>query len=122
MRGKNRKRFEWAAITAFALMVPQLQGCLFAAAGAGAETAYVLGQEDRKASEVINDQRITASVKTALLTDSRVSAFDINVDTFREDVTLRGAVRSSQEADAAREIAGNIAGVRTVNSKIVVTP
>lgn len=97
-----------------------LGGCWLAAAGAGAEVGYVAAQEDRTAGETIDDQRITASVKTKLLADPEVSGLDINVDTFKGTVTLKGAVDHQGEADEAMQLAQSVNGVQKVQSKLVV--
>ena len=96
------------------------QGCIAAAAGAGAEAGYVLTQGERTAGETVDDQRITASVKASLLADQDVSGLDINVDTFKKSVTLKGVVDSLQEAEKAVSLARNISGVKDVTSKLVV--
>jgi hypothetical protein len=98
------------------------QGCSLAAAGKGAEAGYVMSQEDRTATETVTDQRITAAIKTRMLSDSRVAGLDINVDTFKAQVTLRGAVKSEQEADAAVALAESVSGVKRVASKLAIMP
>lgn len=95
-------------------------GCWAVAAGAGAEAAYVATQEDRTAGETIDDQRITATVKSRLLADRTVSGMDINVDTFRRVVVLKGVVESGREAAQAIDIATAVNGVERVTSKLVV--
>lgn len=93
--------------------------CILAAAGAGAEAGYVASQGSRTAGETIDDQRITSVVKTRLLADPEVSGLDINVDTFKKDVTLRGFVDSSREAERATEIARSVSGVQSVKSTLI---
>lgn len=97
-----------------------MSGCLLAAAGAGGEAAYVLTQPDRTASETLVDQRITTAVKTRLLADRTVSGLDINVDTFKTIVTLKGVVDSEAKVTRALEIARTTDGVNDVKSKLVV--
>lgn len=97
-----------------------LAGCWAVAAGAGAEAAYVATQPDRTALETLQDQSITSSVKTRLLADPAVSGLDINVDTFKSTVTLRGMVRSEEERSRALSIARETSGVEAVVSKLVV--
>lgn len=101
-------------------LVPMsISGCFAAAAGAGAEAAYVATQEDRTASETLNDQRITASIKTKMLADTEVSGLNINVDTHKSVVTLRGFVDTRAEADKAIEIAQGVSGVKQVQAKLI---
>lgn len=97
-----------------------LTGCWVAAAGVGAEAGYVASQEDRTTGQTLDDQGITASIKTKLLTDSEVSGLDINVDTFKSHVTLKGIVKTAYEADKALKIAQNTTGVKSVTSKLMV--
>ena len=99
-----------------------LSGCWLVAAGAGAEAGYVLTQENRTPAETMEDQRITAAVKGALVSDREVSGFDINVDTMRSRVTLKGVVDTAREAERAVELARAVSGVRGVESKLVVLP
>lgn len=97
-----------------------LCGCWAAAVGVGAEGGYIASQESRTAGETLDDQRITASVKTSLLADSQVSGMDINVDTFKKNVTLKGVVGSASEAEKAVTLAKQVSGVRSVESKLYV--
>lgn len=85
-----------------------------------AEAGYIAAQEDRTPLETIGDQRITAAVKTTLLADRYVRGFDINVDTYKTVVTLRGYVRTEKEAERAEDLAASVSGVSEVRSKIVV--
>ena len=101
-----------------AILICPLSGCWLALAGAGAEGGYVVAQEDRTAGETLDDQRITASIKTKLLADSDVSGLDVNVDTFKGSVTLRGVVRSEHEAEKAYALAQSVSGVKGVTSKL----
>jgi len=98
-----------------------LCGCFAAAlAGAGAEAGYVAAQDDRTTSETLTDQRITSTVKTKLIADQTVSGLDINVDTFKSNVTLKGVVDNQDEVTQAMKIARNVSGVKGVTSKLVV--
>ena len=94
--------------------------CILAAAGAGAEAGYIASQNDRTTGEVIDDQRITSSVKALFLTDSEVSGLNINVDTFKRRVTLKGVVDTSFEAQKAQDIASQVSGVRSVDSQLYI--
>ena len=74
---------------ALSLSAATLSGCWLAVAGAGAEGGYIAAQDDRSTSETLTDQRITSTIKTQMIADSDVSGMDINVDTFKGNVTLR---------------------------------
>ena len=95
-----------------------LGGCWAIAAGAGAEGAYVATQENRSATETLTDQRITSTIKAKLIADPDVPGTDLNVDTFKGNVVLRGFVRSASQETKAIEIAQNVSGVKKVTSKI----
>lgn len=108
-------------VSSLALASLNLNGCFAAAAaGAGAEVAYVASQEDRSTSETLTDQRITSTVKTALLANQQVSGFDINVDTFKAVVTLRGFVDNRKEADKAVQLAAAVSGVKEVKTNLII--
>ncbi len=108
------------SLSLMSLSFMSMTGCLLAAAGAGGEAAYVLTQSDRTASETLVDQRITTAVKSKLLADQTVSGFDINVDSFKSVVTLKGVVDSETERTTALELARTTPGVKDVKSKLVV--
>jgi len=97
-----------------------LCSCWAVAAGAGAETGYVVAQEDRTAGQTIDDQMITASIKSKLLADPDVSGLKINVDTFKGNVILRGYVSSQNEINKAVALSQSVSGVSSVTSKMVV--
>lgn len=67
------------------------------------------------------DMAITARIKTALLGDQTVSASDINVDTMKGVVHLRGTVRSKAEAQRAIAVSRKTLGVRAVKSHLKVS-
>jgi hyperosmotically inducible protein len=75
-----------------------------------------------EAAEATGDAWITAKVKADLLVTENVAGTDINVDTKDGVVTLSGAVSTQAEADKAKEVAGKIKGVTSVNSELTVAP
>ena len=106
----NKIKSRAIAVVACLVLSGTAVGCLVAAAGAGAEAGYVASQDDRTAGETIDDQRITATVKTKFMADPDVSAMDINVDTMRRNVTLKGFVKNAKEATRAVELAQEVSG------------
>ena len=96
-------------------------GCLLAAAGVGAEAGYVLMQDDRTPSETVRDQALVTQVKTKLLADKEVSGLNINVDSFKGMITLKGVVDSQLEVDKAIMLARSVNGVSEVTSKLFVS-
>lgn len=105
-----------AAVLAFSTT-----GCLLIAGlGAGAEAGYVVSQEDRTAEETLQDQYLVTSIKTKLIANQEVSGLDINVDSHKAVVTLRGALRTQREINTALDLAKTTPGVRSVESKLVI--
>lgn len=102
------------------LIIVSFNGCLLAALGVGAEAGYVASQEDRTVKETLNDQAIVSTVKTKLLANSEVSGLDINVDSFKGVVTLKGVVGTQAEVSKAIAIASGVSGVKSVRSKLFV--
>ncbi|MBI3582607.1 MAG: BON domain-containing protein [Nitrospinae bacterium] len=99
--------------------LPTLSGCIFVVAGgAGAEAGYVAGKKEQSAGEVIDDQWITTKIKTKLIADPDLKAFQINVDTENGVVTLKGRVGSKDEAEKAVIAAKNTKGVKKVINKL----
>ncbi|TNJ32675.1 BON domain-containing protein [Arenimonas terrae] len=77
---------------------------------------------ERTAAQAIDDAAITASIKTKLLADERTKGFDINVDTMKGVVTLRGGADSQAAKQAAQEVAGQAEGVVLIKNELVVAP
>lgn len=85
------------------LLIAGLAGC----AGTGEKTgAYV------------DDSWITSKIKSEMVADKTVKAHEINVDTNRGVVTLKGSVATWNESNKAAEIAHNVKGVKSVENDI----
>lgn len=69
--------------------------------------------------EVISDSTITTEVKAALLAENDVNSFDIGVETYQRIVQLSGFVDSAWQIEKAGEVAGQIAGVKTVRNNLI---
>jgi hyperosmotically inducible protein len=98
-----------------------LNACTAAVVGGAASTAYVVTDE-RSASEIASDLLTTSSVKTKLLKDGDVNGLDINVDTYRSEVTLYGNVPSAQAKERAILLATSVKGVKKIISRLVIVP
>jgi osmotically-inducible protein OsmY len=72
------------------------------------------------AGEVIDDAVITTKVKSAFVSDKKVSASNISVSTDRGVVTLTGTAKDRQESRKAAELAQQVAGVKAVDNRISV--
>lgn len=68
------------------------------------------------------DALITAAVKTRLAVDDLVGAFKINVETDECVVTLNGCVDTRAQIKRARALAGKIAKVKSVKSRLTICP
>ena len=73
-------------------------------------------------AQEVKDSWITSKAKMALVTDKRVKAQQIKVETQQGVVTLRGKVASGDERIAAEEITKGIAGVKSVRNTIEIVP
>jgi hyperosmotically inducible protein len=102
------------------LSVMSLSGCHAVLLAGGAGAGYYVGQDDRGVDQIAIDARITAEIKGRFIKEKSVSAFDINVDTRYQVVTLTGMVSSAEVEDKALEIAARVSGVEKVISKITV--
>ena len=84
-------------------------------------SAYALDKADEKTP--INDTWITAKTKIALAADGRVKGRQIDVETTKGQVMLRGKVDSDAAKQAAEDITKMLDGVKTVKNDLkVVVP
>ena len=70
--------------------------------------------------EYVDDSAITAKVKNAILDDSSLKVFQINVETFKGVVQLSGFVNSPQVKSRAAEVASRVSGVKSVKNDLIV--
>jgi len=92
-----------------------------AAALAALLLAACAGTPNRESTgEVFDDSVITTKVKSALISDKRVSGMDVSVETFKGRVLLSGYVRSPEERQTAERIARGTPGVKDVSNRIAV--
>ena len=84
-------------------------------------SAHALDKAD--VTTPINDTWLTAKTKIALAADGRVKGRQIDVETTKGQVMLRGKVDSDSAKQAAEDIAKRLDGVKTVKNDLeVVTP
>jgi hyperosmotically inducible periplasmic protein len=76
--------------------------------------------ESRSTGETVDDAAITNKVKSALVTDGRTKAHEINVETRHSVVLLAGFVSTDVSRSAAGEIARAISGVKKVDNQIAI--
>jgi osmotically-inducible protein OsmY len=68
--------------------------------------------------EYIDDSAITTKVKSAILGDSALKVFQINVETFKGEVQLSGYVDSAKNVEKAGEVARSVGGVKSVKNNL----
>ena len=74
----------------------------------------------RDFATAFDDASITAAVKSRLLWNRHTDGLDINVDTHRSVVTLRGTVATSATKNLAERLAENTKDVKEVRNKLAV--
>ena len=110
----------WSAIALLA-SVFLVSGCTALLVGGAAAGGYYVGKDERTTGEITDDGVITAAVKTKFIGDDLVKARNINVDTYRRVVSLRGTVDSAAARDRAIALARSVDNVaRVVADELVV--
>ncbi|MDO3388515.1 BON domain-containing protein [Gilvimarinus sp. SDUM040013] len=77
-------------------------------------------EEGRDFAQYVEDLSTTAAIKTELVSSSNISGLDINVDTFRDEVTLEGTVDSEAEKELVEAIVKKREGVASVDNQLQV--
>jgi osmotically-inducible protein OsmY len=70
--------------------------------------------------EYVDDSAITTKVKAAIMNESSLKVFQINVETFKGEVQLSGFVDSTQSVQKAGEVARGVGGVKSVKNNLIV--
>jgi len=102
------------------LLVSAIAAALALGGLAPAFAEDAMPKQDRSVGQTVDDATVTASIKTALMSDGRTDALDINVDTMNGKVTLRGGADSAAAKLAATELARNVDGVMSVDNQLMV--
>ena len=68
----------------------------------------------------VDDSTITAKIKGDLLQDSRLSAADVHVKTYKGVVDLSGFVNGQSQIPEAGLLAGKVSGVKSVHNNLIV--
>ena len=95
---------------------------IFSVVCAFALSACASDPHGRTVGTTIDDAMITSSVKSSLISDDLVDAFEIDVDTHRGNVMLSGFVETDNQIDRAVEIAKKTEGVQKVINKLEKKP
>lgn len=91
-------------------------------AGRGAKVDEPSNPAEGGAGQTMKDSWLTTKTKMALVTDKRVKARRVAVETQGGVVTLRGKVATAAERIAAEEIAKDINGVKSVSNALQIVP
>ena len=86
--------------------------------GSGTSAGRPIGQDNRSASSLARDNRITAAVRARLATDAELRDASLNVDTRQGVVTLRGTLPAFDQRDRAVRLAGDVEGVVRVQNQM----
>ena len=70
--------------------------------------------------EYVDDSVITTKVKSLLASDDFLKSFQIGVETYKGVVQLSGFVNTQKAVDKAVQIAGSVAGVKSVKNDLIV--
>jgi hyperosmotically inducible protein len=77
---------------------------------------------DKTAGDVVDDNTVNASVKTALVETKDLPASQVNVETYKGVVLLAGFVETQAQKDAAGAAAKGVSGVKKVHNAIALAP
>ena len=105
-RSRNSVRILLAAALAVSL-APAISAC--------SET-----RTQESTGQYVDSATITTKVKAALVKDQSLKAFDIHVETFKDEVQLSGFVNSAELSARATRVASSVEGVRTVKNNLIV--
>ncbi len=94
----------------FLVLLFSLNGCVGSTTGVG----------NNGPVKYIEDSVLTAKVKTALLQQRGLEAFDIHVNSYKGVVQLSGFIDSDVNKELAGQIARNVDGVREVVNNLIV--
>lgn len=105
------------------LVAGTLHGCAtLVVGGAAAGGGYYAVTDKRSTTEKTGDAAITSAINRKYVNDDLVSAFDINVTTYRGVVTLDGMVKTQAAASRAVALARSTGNVKRVVSHLGVQP
>jgi osmotically-inducible protein OsmY len=88
------------------------------ASSAGYDTRQMGAAPDRKVQE--EDDRIATDIKASFAASPDFGALQIDVESNRGKVTLRGRAPDAAARDRAAEIARSVNGVRSVDNRVTV--
>lgn len=81
-----------------------------------------LDEQSAKTGMAMDDAAITAKIKAAIFAEPGLKTLQISVDTIAGIVTLSGSVNTQSNSNMAQGLASAVAGVKSVNNHLVLTP
>ena len=81
-----------------------------------------VGNPPAASRDAVADAVITSTLNNAFESDPDLSPLKLNVDTSNGNVSLHGIVPSGELRDRAVALAGNVRGVKTIESDLVIQP
>lgn len=88
---------------------------------AAAKVDQQVSEQSSKTGQAIDDTEITTKVKAAIFAEPGLKSLQISVDTIKGIVTLSGSVDSSANAEKVTLLAQGVAGVISVDNKLLTT-
>jgi hyperosmotically inducible protein len=82
-------------------------------------TIYGVAVDERKATTIASDKKITAEIQKIFLEDGTVKAFDISSYCYDGNVFLVGEYDNREQKEKAERIAKNIEGVKSVQTYLL---
>jgi len=101
-----------------ALVMFLATGCTAALIGGAASGGYAVATDERQTDRMIDDSTITSRIKSALVKDDLIKAYQVDVDTVSGHVTLTGVVKTRRESQRAVQLAGRERGVKSVRNNL----
>jgi hyperosmotically inducible protein len=99
-------------------MKKNILGFVGSVLAAGMLMACAGGPNERSTGETVDDARILATAKGALVKDPEIKGSSVDVDVNRGEVTLTGVARSEREKKKIVETVWGVNGVKSVRSNI----
>jgi hyperosmotically inducible protein len=117
MRAESR----WVGVVALIIATSLLGGCALAMLNGAASSGGASSSAPPPARSRA-DGALSTAVRSKLAADPAVKTFNLSVDTHDGVVTLRGRVANVGQRNAAAADARAVAGVKSVQNLITVTP
>lgn len=81
-----------------------------------------LDEQSAKTGMAMDDAAITAKIKAAIFAEPGLKTLQISVNTVAGIVTLSGSVNSQSNSNMAQGLASAVAGVKSVDNHLILTP